>query len=191
MDDWNTPSEFALSQAEFRDYTAARFGKPAVTVSTKEGLARTIESSAGSPDWFLLLSKSAVEAVKSFDPSFTIEFNEGDELSGKIVYKSQTVGGTEFKSSINCLLFETPSEEIGFIAKVEDIRFDATKAGPSLHTLNGDWFASSGPVPVFSLSQRGQFIFNDLNGRGFLMAKPATLLIFVPFVAPVIPDDAG
>lgn len=186
MDNWNTPSEFALSQAELRDYIAARFSRPAVTIEAKEALVRAIESNSGSPDCFLILSRKAVEALKSFDSSFNIEFNDVEELSGKIVYKTQTVGGTEFKSSINCLLFDTPSEPIGFLAKVEDVRFDETKAGPSFDTLQGEWTGAASSTPIFSLSQRSQIIFNDMNGRGFLLSKPVTLLIFVP-LAPV-PD---
>jgi hypothetical protein len=175
--EWKTTSGFTLSQAELYDYMGTRLGQAAITIHSPAELVKTIEAGAVSPSRFLLLSREAVTALESYNTGFAIEYNDGDAYSGKLVYKSQNVGGVVFNSSINVLLFDSPGENIGWLAEVKNFRNDPERAGLSIHTIMGEWEEGL----IEPLAQTSSILFNDANGRGFLLAKTAAkLLVFVP-----------
>lgn len=197
LDPWITASPFSFSQAEAHDYIGTRLGKPLNKVSTYSKFLELLEKER-TPDSFLIISKEGIEAVETFRPwmnpseSFTLELNDGDGYSGLLVYKTKTVGGIEFKSSINCLLFDAPGEPIAFIANVEDFH-----TGSGLNQLRLQTIQTN-KDGLQNLVQKSQVILNDVNGRSFLFKKNATLLSFTPTPAPVIeppvvetPDNEG
>lgn len=178
---WTTPSTITLSRGELYDYIGTRIMKTMKTITTNADFVTAIDAEAVTPNSFLLLSTDAAKTLESYGSGFNIEYNTGDTYSGKVAYKTQTVGEASFSSYINCLLFDAPGESIGFIAKVDDFRNDPAKAGVSLSTLNTIW----GNANPLNLVQTNQLVLNDANGRGFLINRAATGLVFI---TPPVPE---
>jgi hypothetical protein len=199
--DWTEPSAFSFTQGEAHDYIGSRLSRSMTKVTSYNDFLTSIEKET-SPESFLIISKEAVEAVETYPTAlnplvtdgyavpagtngFRIEFNDGDEYSGRAVYKSKTVGGVEFTSSINCLIFDSPGEPIAFIATVKDFKANSGTNKLSLQTLQGQWDETEG---IKDLVKSSEVILNDINGRAFLFNSVATFLLFKAL--PVNPETA-